>query len=337
MPRNNRRRVKQKIVENIERSHGPNITALNDDCLREIFSNLSAKDLAAVKMSCDRFVFLADESFEKNCLSSHETYEIQNEDGYDGNAAIMSQFGHLMPSVDIDLRLANTNSNFQHKYLSWLKHCPALQRLSICGMNFAKVPVKSLEIETFEKLEQLSLIAFSGPDSKFKWMLKLCDPMKMKKIILCSDETYVPDSLLGFLADRFVNLEFVWIFLNSTSTDAVANVLKMKKLKKLKTFDIKMPSKFPIASLISAFAETESLEELTLRANTVMDEEIAKAINSLPENVLHCKLWLDAVVPESLLLQITNFKNTDCTHFCYSSGRDFFEYEFIRCTSNCRQ
>lgn len=111
------------------RSQSMNITSVNDDCLMEILSHLSAADLSAVKMSCHRYV--ADAVFEKKCLNSHALHDLKEEDGYKRNVAIMEQFGHMIPAIAMNF--GKTHFKFQNEYLSLLKHCPNLD--SVCNVH----------------------------------------------------------------------------------------------------------------------------------------------------------------------------------------------------------
>lgn len=304
-------------------------TLLNDDCLRAIFANLTAIDLSAVKVLCDRFNYAADTVFEKNCLDKNANYLVLEKDGYEGNARIMEQFGHLITAIDFSF--VNTDPNVQSKYLSLLKHCPTLHKLSADNVHFDYLPLVSIEIGAFKKLDQLVLNECKGTQANFQKILNVCDPLKLKRLyFLCSDRGKFSDDILAFIADKMVNVEDLLILFNTITKSCAENFTKMKNLKKLKYFDIKTPPELPIGSLINALTQNELLEKLSVMTATIMDENIANAINKLPKNVLSCKLWLDSKVPKKLMEKMTNFKCDSCAIGLYSSGRKFYVYEFKR-------
>lgn len=322
--------VKNSTRRPYTRSQSINITSVNDDCLMEILSHLSAADLSAVKMSCNRFGYVADAVFEKKCLNAHAMYDLKEENGYKRNAAIMEQFGHLIPAIA--LNLGKTRSKFHNEYLSLLKHCPDLHSLCICRLNLDNLLIESIEIEAFKKLKQLVLAGCSGTERGLKHLLSECDPLKLKKILIASTAAVCSDDILALIADRMVHLEDLWIVLNETTETSVANVMKMENLKNLKLLDIKMSWDMPIVPLINALARNESLEKLVLMTSTIMDDEIAIAINSLPANVLYCRMWLNARIPRALMAKITHFRSEGCAKGRYENGQKFYEYVLTRWT-----
>lgn len=329
-----RRRPRENANRSIKRrpytrSQGLKITALNDDCLREMFSYLSAQDLAAVKLSSGRFVCMAEEMFEKKYFNANDKFEVQAEDDHCGNTAIMEEFGHLMPNVDLSLR--NINCNNQIKYLSLMRHCNVLRNLSISGVNFDEIPIDCIAVDTLKNLNKLNLVGCSGAGSMFKLILNRCNSSKLKALHVYGDEANVSDQLLAHIAKRFPNLNDLFIYLTSTTSSAAANVLKMKNLKKLKSFAMETPPNFPIAALIDALARNELLQQLFLITSSIMDGNVATAINRLSANVLCCALWLTEKVSDTLLCRITNFK---CVKYVFraecANGKIFYGYQFER-------
>lgn len=333
-PKKNRRRHRKLKNADKNMKHQPStpgkcmeFTSLNDDCLRAIFVNLTAIDLSAVKKSCARFNYAADTVFEKNWLDKNANDSVLEEDGYKGNARIMEQFGHLIPAIDFSF--ANTNPKDQRKYLSLLKYCPTLHKLAVDNIHFDYLPIDSIVIEAFGKLDQLVLNECKGTQANFKKILNVCDPLKLKRLIFfCSDKGKFSDDDLAFIADKMVNLEDLTILFHTITKSCAENFTKMKNLKKLKYFDIKTPPQLPNGPLINALTRNELLEKLTVMTNTIMDENIVNAINNLSKNVLSCTLWLDSKVPKDLIEKMTNLKCDSYAIGFYSSGRKFYVYEF---------
>lgn len=87
------------------------------------------------------------------------------------------------------------------------------------SLDFDKIPIDSIEIETFEKLEQLMLVACSGSKAKLKLILRRYDQLKLKIIIFCPNMKTHTESILTFIANRFVNLKDLWIVLNKTTAE----------------------------------------------------------------------------------------------------------------------
>lgn len=311
------------------RSQGLKITALNDDCLREMFSYLSAKDLSAMKVSCGRFICMAEEMFEKKFINTKGKFKVRAEDDHGGNAAIIEEFGHLMPNVDLSLRTVNCNN--QKKYFTQLKHCNALDGLSISGVNFDGIPIECIDVDTFKNLNKLNLVGCSGTGTAFKRILNCCDSSSLKTLHVYGDEAVVSDQMLAHIAKRFPNLNDLFIYLTATTSSSAANVLKLQNMKYLKSFAMETPSNFPIAALIDALAGNKLLQQLFLITGSILDENVANAINRLSTNVRCCALWLTEKVPDTLLSKITNFK---CIKYVFraecADGNIFYGHQFER-------
>lgn len=287
--KNNRCRVVElgNVDENIEikrrpytRSQRMKINTLNDDCLLKLLSYLSASDLSALKMTCSRFAYVADTIFEKKHLNDSK-YEIYADDG-ESNAAIVKQFGHLM--VELWLFLGNISPASQGEYLSLLNYCPALQSLTISKCDFEKISIDSNFIETPKLLSSLLLIECSGTTKHLTDFLSFCDLPKLKGLFIFHMEK-VSDDILVFIADRMRNLKLLCVRLDEITASYAENFLEMENLRKINHLYICLPPGTPVVPFVNALPKIESLKYLGLFTDSILDEQIANALNNLSKDL----------------------------------------------------
>lgn len=75
------------------------LSQLNDDCLRELFSRLSSIDLCAIKHTCRRFKTLADEVVKKRFKDVYEC--VPNDDNLQEHTTILKEFGRFVSTMSL--------------------------------------------------------------------------------------------------------------------------------------------------------------------------------------------------------------------------------------------
>jgi len=123
-----------------------NLLAVVDDCLREIFNNLTVPELAAIASTCTRFRTIAREVF----ASLHKSKRLKisvidiREYGYHDEgrvaAAILRHFGDLLTNVEVYFvnRVSNVISYNTRVFQLMTKYCTGkLEMLNLlCSMIF---------------------------------------------------------------------------------------------------------------------------------------------------------------------------------------------------------
>lgn len=109
-------------------SQSTKITALNDDCLMEIYEHLALEELWSMKNSDQRFINTADRFFKNKFLERSDYFCFCGNLGiytdYDESERIVKLFGDVITKVRIDVE-KNT-----HRIFGLLNHCSAMEELN---------------------------------------------------------------------------------------------------------------------------------------------------------------------------------------------------------------
>lgn len=313
-----------KRAHTSNQSQSMEITDLIDDCLIEIFSYLSLVDLAAVKKSCKRFNYAADECYRKLFLDDRD-FRTNGDDvyNYETTELILEQFGNVIGRVN--MAFSENHKKCKCKYLLLLKHCTAMSYLRLKGIDFSDLSIDPFQIEPLKNITELTFMWCSGTLNNFKRFLGACDPLKLKTFNFYSHGDDVSNGLLSYVAEWMVNIGWLTISVDARIPSYAANMAKLKCLKKLKSLNILSgESPLPIDMIIDPLTELSPLEWICLENITIPNKITARAINNLL-NVSHLKFLSESKIPANILDQITCFPKKDSFHFVDGDVRYSYE------------
>lgn len=316
--------VNDDIVAKIPRTRSQvtEITALNDDCLLEVFRDFSLVDLCAVKGAHQRFAWSANHVFKRKFLHSINEYFFSIPARY---APAVKYFADVVTQ----LILCPENSEHEEKtdkLFALLKYGSALESLAIASCNLDCIPNNLFENIRFENLKILHIDTSSGSESKLKIILNACNPLTLGYFIFRPNSTIqISDDSLAFIADRMVNLKWLTIKLSKCTSLFRANLSKLQNLRKLAFVQVYCSEIVLIAPLINELAKIDSLENLTIsnESDIILNEKILiEAIENL-SNVRHLVYLSDQKIPA--LEQLKNFKQ-----ITVDSWKELHSYSFTR-------
>lgn len=267
------------------RSQVTKITALNDDCLLEIFPYLSLGDLCAVKESHQRFSASADRIFKANYLNSAGDYHLHPNKCYNLSARAIKLFGKTITRACVTSGILH-EENIARKYFTLLNFCSAMEHLKLQQCNIEYISNVLHETTFFENLCSLSIKHVSGTQDHFKHVLNACNPLKLTSLEFSRffrKYMRTSDDLLAFITDRMFNLEHFEFRLNECTKSFQENLSKLQNLRKLKIFRIVCDETTSIAPIICAMANIDSLEvlEITDFSDIIPNENVVEAINKI--------------------------------------------------------
>lgn len=210
---------KFKIDENAAMvSPNKNVPQLNDDCLLEIFSYLSATDLCAVRDCSRRLWGLAETTVEKiwkRVIHAAGVVDIAAHIGEE--LSIVAKFGKLIPHLSIN----DKSVFFQEKADSLgtaLEYCTSLKTLKLRAMDLSLIPLNILK-----NIEELELGGCTGGDRLHFKIIKACKMLKHLKMAMNPKERLVT------AINELSNIESVcwivcWIFIQIEEIEKVAGV-----------------------------------------------------------------------------------------------------------------
>lgn len=315
---------KFKIDENAAMvSPNKNVPQLNDDCLLEIFSYLSATDLCAVRDCSRRLWGLAETTVEKiwkRVIHAAGVVDIAAHIGEE--LSIVAKFGKLIPHLSIN----DKSVFFQEKADSLgtaLEYCTSLKTLKLRAMDLSLIPLNILK-----NIEELELGGCTGGDRLHFKIIKACKMLKHLKMAMNPKERLVT------AINELSNIESVcWIVYSATNSTFVNEVKFLSKLKKLKKLQVygytgytfrgySLSYRFPqVSETIRVLAKNSSLEELDI-SYFDPDDHFFKALNKFA-NLKRCELSTYVEIPEASLAAATNFGIEK------RNGENFLQYEYI--------
>lgn len=299
------------------------IFSLNDDCVTELFSYLSMKDLCAISEISQRFYRLAiqaaanqfrrGEFVQLPKLDSYRAYECgpECEAHYlnngreilcecfyyramdDDSAALMlMKFGKSITHLHIDGRTAFTAFCDRyangHNFLSMINNCTSLEKIRLEKIQFRNT-FQGLQT-IFHNIEALELVSCGCVDVDLARMLAGAN--RLKHIALVKTNIFQMTELFSTIA-RLENLESLRI----TDCDTIevtafrltlffGELNKLKKLKKLE-----LDADFIGVSHVEQIAKIDLLEELTFR-HCLVTYTFLDALGKL-RNLKVCKFVMD--------------------------------------------
>lgn len=292
------------------------IPQLNDDCLMEIFSYLSLKDMCAIKECSMRFCALAESFVQKQWRN--KVFDFPDDD--EEVPVLLPTFGGVISHLSI------TDSvfvqDFDENLSDALTFCTSLKTLKLKFVDLSLIP-----LEILENIEDLELYKCSGNDSIQRQVIKACTKLKNLKLM-----TNPKECLLTAINE--MNIESVsWEVFSATNNTFVNEVKKLSKLKKLKklyvhgyegyTFrGVSLSYRFPqVTETIKVLAKNRSLEELVI-SHFDPDKDFFKAFNKFV-NLKRCVLSTYVEIPDANQASATNFKIEK------STGTGFVRFEYI--------
>lgn len=298
-----------------------NVPLLNDDCLREIFSYLSTKDLCAVRDCSQRLRGLAESAVQKKWLKEIQAggvVDIAADIGKD--LSVVAKFGKFIPHLSIN----DESAIFQMKSGAALDFCTSLKTLKLKNLDLSLIPFKILE-----NIEELEIIGgCAGGDGLYLKIVKACKMLKHLKLAIN------PKDRLVTAINELSNIESIcWIVYSATNTTFVNEVKKLSKLKKLKTLMVfgyagytfrgfSLSYRFPqVSETIRVLARSSSLEELNI-SYFDPDDHFFEALNQFA-NLKRCELSTYVEIPDANLATATNFEIEK------RSGENFLQYEYV--------
>lgn len=92
------------------------LSHLNDDCLRELFSRLPNIDLCAIKDTCRRFKTIADEVAKQRFKYLYECYP--TDENLQEHKTILKKFGHFVLTMSLSAGHRKGSTAFKLVFLS---------------------------------------------------------------------------------------------------------------------------------------------------------------------------------------------------------------------------
>lgn len=301
-----------------------NVPLLNDDCLREIFSYLSIKDLCAVRDCSHRLWGLAESTVDKKWqkeIQAGGVVDIAADIGKDLSA--VAKFGKFIPHLSI-----NDESAILQKKTdslgSALDFCTSLKTLKLKNLDLSLIPLKILE-----NIEELEITGgCAGGDRLYLRIVKACNMLKHLKLAIS------PKDRLVTVINELSSIESIcWIVYSATNNTFVNEVKKLSKLKKLKKLIVygyagytfrgfSLSYRFPqVSETIRVLARSSSLEELNI-SYFDPDGHFFEALNQFA-NLKRCELSTYVEIPDANLATATNFEIEK------RSGENFLQYEYV--------
>lgn len=303
--------------------------ALNDDCLLEIFSNLSAIDLSAIKRSSRWFSELADfvalqryrkKTFEYCTSTDHGT-------SHSGCVAALHDFGAFMHTVVIEMdcfcrnydRCVYASPGFgRHncsadEMLAALKHCINLKSLTLVRVQLHNVSTRKVSkvLRGLEHLDTLQLIECDGIESNIARIVKSCK--SLANLTLHADMSFawtegVTDNILNCITE-LKTLECVSFSADDLRSTFVENVGKLCDLKSLKKLVLGCGGcAFNMTPAIHALASADSLENLVL-VNLIPDNAIGRALDRFTR-LKSCVIKSYLPCEDHVLASLENFERS---------------------------
>lgn len=302
------------------------ITALNDDCLSEIFRYLTFEDLCAVKGSHERFAWSVNRVFKLKYLDSCGTLDVHTVGAnYNHCAQMIEFFSETITDVFFALR-STPEKNETRKYFTLLNLCSAMEHLTLQGYDLDYVLTDLPVIKIFENLSSLNINYCHVTEAPLKLILSACNPLKLISLKFTDQfnvSLRISDDLRAFIADRMFHLEHLEFGINECTSSLHENLSKLQNLQKLTTARIMCEEMAPIAPILRAMTNIDSLEVLEICdcSNIVPNENVVEAINKM-SNVA---FFVYSTRKEILEVEkMTKFKQMNY-EYCFS----FLEHKYI--------
>lgn len=197
------------------------IPQLNDDCLREIFSHLSLKDLCAVKNCSRQFSDLADSTVQSRLRDEIYQYDVSCLDKTE--QLVLAKFGKCIAHLHI------YGDAFDDKTFSTqFQKCTSLKTLRLAKMKLA-FSVRSTQ-SALQNVENLELHFCKGSHWHHAKITKACPKLKKLTLKIRPNERITND--LTVLNDH-QNVEFIHITSCKGTSNDIKILQQLKKLKKL--------------------------------------------------------------------------------------------------------
>lgn len=281
------------------RSQSLKISALNDDCLLEVFTHLSVVDLCTMRESHQRFVQVADYFFSHKYLKcgmskKNDTYTIGKEENNEETALVLKHFAHLMLCI----------KTAERSCFSILNNCFAMRELWISDIDLNSVSTDLIEVKTLKQLVTLIMINCTGTLADFQHFLNACDPLKLEEIYI-NAYANMPDDLLTFVASRIENLRIFFIDFNICHSQIVETFSNPNHFKRTESIHFQGCNDVMfIASLINALSKLNALKifsfndsiDLLPDCQVAEMQAIADAISSL-KNLKYFMLFTKRKLP----------------------------------------
>lgn len=308
------------------------ISSLNDDCLLEVFSNLSAINLGAIKRSSRRFSKVADlaaqhryrdETFEYCTSADHGT-------SHSACVAALREFGPFMRHIRIEMdcfcrnydRAIYGSAGFGphncsgEQMLTELAGCTHLKSLCLVRVQLHNVSTRKVSrtLAGLQHLETLQLIECAGLESNISRLVKSCRTLKYLTVHakeLFSWISGVTDDLLADLGKQ-QTLEYISFKTSDFQSNFVANVMELRHLNGLKKLELECGESLnpylDLAPAIDALAATDSLDELILK-DLMPTDAIGRALDRF-SHLKVCVILCDSKIADDVLASTKNFKRT---------------------------
>lgn len=313
-----------------EHNQRATFTSLSDDCLLEIFSNLSAIDLSAIKKCCRRFSDVADYVARRIYRNEVFKYYTSADHGtsHSGCVAALHNFGAYIHQIRIEMDCFCQNYDRAHyasfgfgryncsghQMLTGLKHCTNLKSLTLVRMQLHNISTRevSKSLQSLENLHTLQLIECAGIESNIARLIKSCK--SLKNLSLHSEDVYswtaaVTDNISKCIS-TVKTIERISFRSNDLQSTFVENMKELRNLAELKKLELDCGgnSEFNLAPAIHALATTDSLEELVLE-DLVPDDAIGRALDRFT-HLKSCVMMSDAEIDDNVMASMENFERS---------------------------
>lgn len=280
----NRESSTQHITDCEEQSNDDcAILSLNDDCFREIFSNLSIEDLFEVSQCCRRFWAVADEEASSRYRKEKFTYFHE----YKPHRKIIARFGKYMQNVtshrkldDLSQLNKSTIDTPQSKW-SWLRMCTSLKTLHI--IKYTHIYYDRFATEIYGNLVNLSIDGGKGGIDQLECIVKACTNLKSIEL---KTQVFSPD-IFDWIA-TLKNIEKATIRLVRPLSSG--HITAFRQLKKLKYLCLDFVFQRHFIPVIAALNEIASLTKLDLYVRSFPDG-FADSLDEL-QNIEECCVFM---------------------------------------------
>lgn len=320
------------LIEIVERNKNEcnqraTFTSLSDDCLLQIFSNLSAIDLSVIKKCSRRFAGLADYVARRRYRHGAFEYCTSADHGtsHSGCVAALHNFGAHMHQIRIEMDCFCKNYDRAHyasagfgryncsgaQMLTALKHCINLRSLTLVRMQLHNVSTREVSkaLQSLEHLDTLRLIECAGIESNITRLIKSCK--SLKNLSLHSEEVYswtaaVSDSISKCISN-VMTIQQISLRLNDLQSTFIENVMELRNLDELRKLELDCggSSEFNLAPAIHALATTDSLEELVLE-DLLPNDAIGRALDRFT-HLKSCVMMSDSEIDDDVMATMENF------------------------------
>lgn len=322
-----------EIIEKIQNSRSQSrrvtISTLNDDCLLEIFSNISVSDLSAIKKCCRRFCEMANVEAQRRYRNEPFEYYTSADHGtsHSGCVTAFHDFGVFIHHIRIKMDCFCKNYDRSHygspgfgrfncsvdQMLAALKHCPNLNSLTLERMQLHNVSTRKLsKLLQSLHLDTLQLIECAGIESNVARLVKSFKSLKSLTVHtehVFSWAVEISGSILKSISE-VTSIERMTFVLNELHPAFIENVEELRHLIKLKKLELDFGEccHLDLSPAIHVLATCDSLEELILK-NMTPNDAIGRAVDKFTR-LKSCVIKTDADIADDVMTPMKNFERS---------------------------